>query len=261
MWYATPVTVHSLLDALVHSILVTTISVGLFTPTIIHDLGFSAANAQLLSVPPFLLAGFSTYIVSTWSDRVNLRGPFIVTCALVSIIGYIIAYTTTTPGPRYTAAIIAACGAFPCIPISFAWAGGNAGGNMKRGIVLAVVIGLGNLGGCASLLRRRGVGAHSSNVILQHLFFVCILSTTAFSQGPRHNDGLPWYEVCAGSSSRTKKLSLSVHPMGSIVCSCIMMWTYKRLNKEKEEHCAREGIQESMMDMYRDLADKSPLFR
>lgn len=57
------------------------------------------------------------------------------------------------------------------------------------------------------------------------------------------------------------KLSLSVHFVGSIVCSCVMMWTYKRLNKEKEELCAREGINESMKDMYRDLADKSPLFR
>ena len=49
--------------------------------------------------------------------------------------------------------------------------------------------------------------------------------------------------------------------MGSIVCSCFMMWAYRRLNKEKEEQCAREGIHESMKDMYRDLADKSPLFR
>jgi hypothetical protein len=40
-----------------------------------------------------------------------------------------------------------------------------------------------------------------------------------------------------------------------------MMWTYKKLNKEKEELCAREGIHESMKDLYRDLADKSPLFR
>ena len=40
-----------------------------------------------------------------------------------------------------------------------------------------------------------------------------------------------------------------------------MMWTYKRLNKEKEDQCAREGIHEGMKDMYRDLADKSPLFR
>ena len=58
-----------------------------------------------------------------------------------------------------------------------------------------------------------------------------------------------------------EKLSLSVHFVGSIICSCIMMWTYRRLNKEKEELCAREGIHESMKDMYRDLADKSPLFR
>jgi hypothetical protein len=62
-------------------------------------------------------------------------------------------------------------------------------------------------------------------------------------------------------SSREQKLSLSVHFVGSIVCSCIMMWIYRRLNKEKEELCAREGIHESMKDMYRDLADKSPLFR
>ena len=39
------------------------------------------------------------------------------------------------------------------------------------------------------------------------------------------------------------------------------MWTYKMLNTEKEELCAREGINESMKDTYRDLADESPLFR
>ncbi len=195
-------TFHSLLDALVHSVFITSVAVSLFTPTIVHDLGFSATNAQLLSVPPFLLAGLSTYIVSAWSDRVNLRGPFLATGAMVSMIGYIIAYTTSKPGPGYTAAIIAACGSFPCIAISLAWAGGNAGGNMKRGIVLAVVGGVGNIGGYAFLLRRRGVGTHSSNVTLQRLFFIYLLPTAAFLQGPRHNDGLPWYEVCAGSLSR-----------------------------------------------------------
>ncbi len=40
-----------------------------------------------------------------------------------------------------------------------------------------------------------------------------------------------------------------------------MMWTYRRLNIEKEEQCAREKIDESMNDRYRDLGDKSPLFR
>ena len=147
MWYAIPVTVRPLLDAFVYSIFITTIAVSLFTPTIVHDLDFSAANAELLSVSPFLLAALSSYIVSIWSDRVNLRGPFIATSAFVSMIGYTIAITTSTPGPGYTAAVIAACGSFPGISISLAWAGGNAGGNVKRGIVLALVIGLANAGG------------------------------------------------------------------------------------------------------------------
>jgi hypothetical protein len=34
--------------------------------------------------------------------------------------------------------------------------------------------------------------------------------------------------------------------MGSIVCSSFLMWKYKALNKEKEELCAREGIEDSM---------------
>ncbi|KAH9165460.1 major facilitator superfamily domain-containing protein [Lactarius sanguifluus] len=145
--------------------------------------------------------GVSTYIVSIWSDKAHLRGPFIVICAMVSMTGYITAYATRKPGPGYAAAIIAACGAFPCIAITLAWAAGNADGIVKRGTVLAVVIGLGNVGGATGTM----IG-------------------------------------CLGASS-------------------IMMWTYKRLNKEREEQCAREGIHENMQDVYRDLADKSPLFR
>lgn len=48
----------------------------------------------------------------------------------------------------YAGAFLAAVGVFPTIAVILAWAGGNAGGDMKRGIVLALVVGLGNLGGC-----------------------------------------------------------------------------------------------------------------
>ena len=71
------------------------------------------------------------------------------------MMGYIIAYTTSEPGPGYAAAVIAACGSFPSIAISVAWAGGNAGGNIKRGIVLALVVGLGNVGAYVFLLAPR----------------------------------------------------------------------------------------------------------
>ena len=49
--------------------------------------------------------------------------------------------------------------------------------------------------------------------------------------------------------------------VGSITCSLILMWKYRALNKEKEELCLREGIDESAQDRYAELGDASPLFR
>ena len=242
-------------------------TVSLFTPTIVHDLGYSAANAQLLSVPPFACAGVSTLVICFYSDKANLRGRFILLCATISMIGYIIAYNTSQPGPGYVATVFAASGAYPNIPLVLAWAGGNSGGNTtKRGVVLAIVIGFGNLGGCVihlgpnfvvwgcwgrSQLGRRTAGSvpHSS-IINRH---VSILATAQYSVFLVC--GMLWKIIAR------KYAKPFIRVMGSIVCTCIMMWTYTRLNKEKEELCAREGINEDMAGMYRDLADKSPLFR
>ena len=40
-----------------------------------------------------------------------------------------------------------------------------------------------------------------------------------------------------------------------------MMITYKRLNKQKEELCKREGIDQTRRAEFRDIGDASPLFR
>ena len=237
-------------------------TVALFTPTIIRDLGYSAVNAQLLSVPPFACAGVSTMIICFFSDRLHLRGPFVVLCATISMIGYIIAYTTSQPGPGYVAIVLAASGVFPSGPVLLAWAGGNTGGNMKRGIVLALVIGLGNLGACVyHLTKVAGVVVLTTGIL--HLR---ICASFIYYQPPRFHTGHGIVMGCLGTRyAQTRYLreekSHLVCIMGSILCSCAMMWTYRKLNKEKEELCAREGINESMKDRYRDLADKSPLFR
>ena len=77
----------------------------------------------------------------------KLRGPFVIAGALVSIVGYIILYTQTSPGASYAGTILATVGVFPIVVIDIVWAGSNAGGDMKRGVVIATVIGFGNLGG------------------------------------------------------------------------------------------------------------------
>lgn len=116
-------------------------------PTIIHDLGFSASGASLMAAPPFMCAGICTMGVSFLSDKMNLRGPFVILGSTVSMIGYIIADTTSKPGLGYAATFLAASGVHSTSAIILSWAGGNAGGDLKRRVVYGAVIGLGNLGG------------------------------------------------------------------------------------------------------------------
>jgi MFS family permease len=128
-------------------------AIALFSPTIISELGYSAANAQLLTVPPFVAGAIATVMVGIYSDKHNLRGPYIICGALVSLVGYILLYCSVQAGPSYAGACLAAAGNYPTVPVILAWAGSNAGGDLKRGVVLAMVIGISNLGGvCSSFI-------------------------------------------------------------------------------------------------------------
>jgi hypothetical protein len=42
-------------------------------PTIIANMGFTAANAQLLSIPPYVFACFCVILSGWWSDKYRLR--------------------------------------------------------------------------------------------------------------------------------------------------------------------------------------------
>ncbi|KAF8639490.1 hypothetical protein AX17_001395 [Amanita inopinata Kibby_2008] len=134
-------------------ILVPTYAIALFLPTIVRSLGYSAANAQLLMIPPFAAGCVATIAAGLCSDRVNLRGPFIVGGCFVSIVGYIILITQTVPSVAYGGAVISVVGLYPTIPTGLAWVGSLAGGDVRKGVTLAIVIGLGNLGGvCSSFI-------------------------------------------------------------------------------------------------------------
>jgi hypothetical protein len=108
----------------------------------------------------------------------NSRGPFIILGVTVSMVGYIIAYTSSKPGPGYAAAVIAACGVFPTIPVALAWAGGNAGGDMKRGVVLAMVIGIGNLGACVPVFESLVFELIISVAFVPHLYITNLRDST-----------------------------------------------------------------------------------
>jgi len=134
-------------------LLVPIYAIALFLPTIIHSLGYSAADAQLLTIPPFVAGCIITISVGYFSDKYNFRGPFIIGGCIISLVGFIVLITETRPGAGYAGSFIAAIGVFPTIAISLAWAGSAAGGDVRKGVTFAIVIGLGNLGGiCSSFI-------------------------------------------------------------------------------------------------------------
>lgn len=122
-------------------------ALALFAPTIINELGFSAANAELLTVPPSVAGSICVIIAGIFSDRHQIRGPYIIGVGIVGLVGCIILYTQTRPGVALFGVVFASMGIYPSIPTTLAWVSSNAGGDLKRGVAIAMVNGLANLGG------------------------------------------------------------------------------------------------------------------
>ncbi|KAL1722934.1 major facilitator superfamily domain-containing protein [Schizophyllum commune] len=98
-------------------------------------------------------AYMGTILIGLLSDRISLRGPFIICGSTVGLIGCTILYSQKAPGPSYFGTCLLAIGIYPTIPVNISWAMGNAGGEVKKGVVVAIIVGAANLGGiCASFV-------------------------------------------------------------------------------------------------------------
>lgn len=115
-------------------------------PTIIKNLGYTAAQAQLLTVPPYAIAVILTITVAVLSERTRRRAPFIMGSSALACIGYIILLTQTHPSVCYGGTIFLAAGIFPAVAIVLAWPTNNVSGQTKRCIANAMQISIGNCG-------------------------------------------------------------------------------------------------------------------
>ncbi|KAL3675243.1 hypothetical protein R1sor_025191 [Riccia sorocarpa] len=120
-------------------------------PSIIKELGYTSTRAQLLSVPPYIVACALTILVGYVADQTGKRGIFNVMCLLLAMVGYIMNIIPSSgPSVRYAGMYLAAAGVYPCIANTIAWTANNVEGSYKRGIVMAMVISWGNLQGAVS---------------------------------------------------------------------------------------------------------------
>ena len=125
-------------------------TLSLFLPTIIADLGYDAASAQLLTIPPYALATILTTVVALISERVGRRAQFLMGSALIATIGYCILLgntePTASPGVSYVGTFFAAAGIYPATGLVLSWPAVNVGGQTKRAVANALQISIGNCG-------------------------------------------------------------------------------------------------------------------
>ncbi|KAL8715207.1 MAG: hypothetical protein Q9220_001165 [cf. Caloplaca sp. 1 TL-2023] len=121
-------------------------TLSLFLPTIIKALGYTAAQAQLLTVPPYSVATILTLTVAIASEKTKIRAPFIMGTSSLAVVGYIILLTNTKPGVAYFGTILAAAGIYPSVAIVLSWPANNVSGQTKRATANAMQISIGNLG-------------------------------------------------------------------------------------------------------------------
>ncbi|KAK8867667.1 major facilitator superfamily domain-containing protein [Apiospora arundinis] len=125
-------------------------TLSLFLPTIISSLGYTAAKAQLLTVPPYAFAFFTTIALAILSERTGQRALFIAGSSLFGAVGYAILLGNThprdRPGLSYAGTFFAAGGIYPAVALVLSWPAINVSGQTKRAVANAMQISIGNLG-------------------------------------------------------------------------------------------------------------------
>ncbi|OAL47511.1 high-affinity nicotinic acid transporter [Pyrenochaeta sp. DS3sAY3a] len=162
-------------------------SFALFLPTIIKNMGYTANDAQLMSVPPYVCACFFTIAASWYADKVRKRGIFMMGFQLVGIAGFAMLVATKRPDVQYAGTVLAAIGIYPQIPLGMAWNSSNIGGSLKRGTGIAMQVMGGNCGGIIAsyvYLSRDGprfIIGHSILIgIISMAFFLTLFMSTWF---------------------------------------------------------------------------------
>lgn len=129
-----------------HTLSLPLYTLSLFLPSIIKDLGYTAAQAQLLTVPPYAVAFVLTITLAFYSEKYRRRAPFILGSSSLAIIGYILLLSQKRLAVSYVGTIFAAAGIYPSVALILGWPANNVSGQTKRAIANALQISIGNLG-------------------------------------------------------------------------------------------------------------------
>ncbi|KAG8626950.1 hypothetical protein KVT40_005895 [Elsinoe batatas] len=189
-----------------HTLSLPLYTLSLFLPSIINALGYSAAQAQLLTIPPYAFATILCVTYALVSERYKKRAVFIIFSSSIAIIGYIILLSNTDPRKRpglsYAGTFFAAAGIYPSVALGLSWPAMNVSGQTKRAAANGLQITVGNLGAImGTQLYRANDGPRyivGHSMALAYLFGNIVVVSTLFfvlRAENRRRDALPKEEI------------------------------------------------------------------
>lgn len=171
--------------ALFHTCSLPLYTLSLFLPSIIAALGYKAAEAQLLTIPPYALATILTVIYAVLAEKFRKRGLFIMIASATAVIGYIILLSNKdpkhNPAQSYVGTFFAAAGIYPSTALVLSWPAINVSGQTKRATACALQITIGNLGAVLGTQLYRA--EDSPRYVLGHSFALGYIAANAIIAG------------------------------------------------------------------------------
>ncbi|KAF7298351.1 MFS domain-containing protein [Mycena kentingensis (nom. inval.)] len=122
-------------------------SLAYFTPSIIASLGYTAAKAQLMSVPPFSVAFVLTMITSCIADKKQCRGAVTAFASILCTAGFAMFLGSTNRHVQYGSLFLAIPGTYLMAPALSAWNANNSAPYTRRATAIAIGFIMTNSGG------------------------------------------------------------------------------------------------------------------
>ncbi|KAJ5682212.1 high-affinity nicotinic acid transporter [Penicillium macrosclerotiorum] len=120
-----------------------------FLPKIVSGLGYSGVQANLMTVPIYMVGLIWFLAIAYCSDRVGLRGPFLAGPLLCLIIGYAILISVENVKVRFFACFVVALGIYPTTGLSLMWLQDNTARHFRRATMVGMTLCFGNTAGVA----------------------------------------------------------------------------------------------------------------
>ncbi|EJD01969.1 MFS general substrate transporter [Fomitiporia mediterranea MF3/22] len=163
-----------------HILIYTSVIVPLYGISLFLPFGYSVPITQLLTVPPYVFATIMLLIFGHFSDKIHKRSPFILLGLTMLLIGFSINISDARRGVKYFGTFFCVAGSYAAFPGVVAWLGNNLAGQYKRGVGMALHIGIGNFAGAiASNIYRtqdspRYLIGHGIELMFVGIGFICV---------------------------------------------------------------------------------------